>query len=298
MVSRVGIGAWQWGSRGYWGYGKAYGKENIREIVERARTLDVNFIDTAEVYGWGASEELIGEIIGNDDEFIIASKYLPIRPSWPGVERAVRGSLRRLRRDVIDLYQVHWPMPLVSVHALMKNLEKEVKKGRIRYIGVSNYNARLLKAANEALSISEIVSDQLHFNLIDRSIEENGLLSYCRDNHVSMIAWSPLEQGLLTGKYHPGTSISGLRRLRQDFSKRNIERLQPLLSALKQASADHGRTAAQGALAWILQNDNNIVIPGVKKVEQLVENVGGQSWRFTYQELKTLEKAYQSYRKT
>jgi len=297
VVSSIGMGAWQWGSGAYWGYGKDYGSGDIAAIISGAREMGINLIDTAELYGWGRSEKVIGELVGNDEKMLVATKYLPVRPSWPGVERAVTGSLRRLKRSVIDLYQVHWPTPLASVHGLMKNMEKEIKKGRIRYIGVSNYDVRLMEKAREALSVSDIVSNQLHYNLITRGVEEDGVIQHCHRNGISLIAWSPLEQGLLTGKYQHKAKVRDARRLRPAFTRGHLARLEPLLSTLEEMSRRHGRTVAQGALAWVLQQDMNIVIPGVKHREQLEENAGGQGWRFTSEEMDKIGEAYRAYRR-
>ncbi len=290
-ISAIGMGAWQWGAR-YWSYGSAYDKSDLQGVMELEWNLGVNFLDTAEAYGLGASERLIGELRPRDEEWIIATKYAPLRPSWPGVEWAAEKSLKRLKVDLIDLYQVHIPNPLVSVHRIMREMEKLVKKGKIRYIGVSNYGPRLLQRAMESLSFSDLASDQIHYNLIQREAEQNGTLDFCRKNGITVIAYSPLEQGLLTGKYGPSAAVRGLRRFRSGFFRSNRGRLQPLLAVMKQLGEVHGKSVPQVALNWLISKPNVAVIPGTRNKRHALDNAGGADWRLTAQEDRRLEEAY------
>ncbi|MFP4170794.1 MAG: aldo/keto reductase [Methanomassiliicoccales archaeon] len=294
-ASVIGLGTWQWGSKGYWGYGRSYGKKDLQTILSRANEMGVNFIDTAEIYGWGTSESLLGEMLTEDDEWIIATKYWPFRMSSDSVFRAVEKSLRRLDRDCIDLYQVHWPNPLGSERRLMKNLERLVKLGRIRNIGVSNYGLNRLERAREALSSCDILTNQVHYNMIHRRPEE-GLLEHCRRNGIGIVAWSPLEQGLLTERSLENGRASGLRRVRPAFSRRNMERLGPLLRALQEISAAHDRSVAQGALNWLVRKEGVFAIPGASREEQVVSNCQATGWNLDREELARLEECYEMYR--
>ncbi|MBC7107550.1 MAG: aldo/keto reductase [Methanomassiliicoccales archaeon] len=294
-ISAVSLGAWQWGMGMYWGYKKTLKKDDILLAKEKAVELGVNFIDTAEVYGWGTSERIIGEILSRKDEMFIATKFFPFRPTSDAVFRAVEKSLRRLRIDVIDLYQVHFPNPLQSVSRLMKNMERLIKQGKIRYIGVSNYGIKWLEKAQEALSFSDIVSNQIHYSLIHRDPETNGLLDYCRKNKIGVIAYSPLEQGLLSEKYLTGEKITGLRRLKPSFSQRNLNRLKPLIATLELAASAHSKSIAQAALNWVIRDKNIVTIPGARNAQQIESNCGAVGWSFTEEELLSIERAYQRY---
>ncbi len=295
--SVIGLGAWQWGSKRYWSYGKSYGEKEISEILDEALERGVNLIDTAEIYGWGESERLLGKLLPDREEVIIATKYWPFRLGADSVFKAVEKSLKRLDTDVIDLYQIHWPPYLCSTRRLMKNMEKLVNGGKIGHIGVSNFSIKHLKEAQSALSTCRIVSNQVRYNVINRDPERNGLIEYCRDNDIGIIAWSPLEQGLLTEKFLGGGEVTGFRRLRPAFWRWNVRRVQPVLESLKTCSQNHEKTTAQGALNWLIDDDNVWVIPGASRGEQVRDNCGASGWRFNEKELERIEKSYQDYKK-
>lgn len=295
VVSAIGLGTWQWGSGTYWGYGKRYGRDDVIKIWDEAVKQGINFIDTAELYGRGMSEQMIGEIVPKDKGTVIASKYWPFKPSSDFVFRSVEKSLRRLKVDLIDLYQVHYPNPTNSLKKLMRNLERLVKDGKIRYIGLSNFGVKGIEEAQTALSFSDVVSDQVHYNLLARKPESDGTIEYCRKNNIAIIAWSPLEQGLLTGKYGPGVKVSGIRRLRPAFSKRNLRKLKPLLDELEAVSVRHAKTPAQSALNWLLRNDNVVAIPGASNPKQVEDNCGGIRWTLMEEEIQRLENACRVY---
>ena len=293
-VSAVGLGAWQWGSRGYWRYGDCYSKEDLISIVAAARASGVNLIDTAEVYGRGESERLIGELVPKD-EFLIATKYLPLAVSASAVERHLGRSLRRLGRSSVDLYQVHWHNPLLSLRGTMRCLEAMVRKGKIGHIGVSNFDVPTLRRAREFLSTTDIVSNQVRYNLLNRGRESDGTIDYCRREGIAILAWSPLEQGILTGKFPPGTKVRGWRRANRFFRQSSLVRAKSLTDVLKAVSEAHGRAPSQGALAWILRQDNVIVIPGASKAEHVLTNAGGSGWYFDERELEVLDTAYRRF---
>lgn len=295
VVSAISLGAWQWGTGYYWGYDRLIDKNEIIRAKEKAIELGVNFIDTAEVYGWGKSEKIIGEIVRKEDGIFVATKFFPFRLTPDAVFRAVDKSLKRLKRGIIDLYQVHFPNPAQSVSRLMRNMERLIKLGRIRYIGVSNYNIKWLQRAQEALSFSDIVSNQIHYSLIYRKPEEGGLLKYCRENEIGIIAYSPLEQGLLTGKYNERAKPTGLRRIKPAFFGRHLVKLKPLNITLESIGSKHSRTAAQVALNWVIRDTNIIAIPGAKNAYQVELNCHAVDLDLTDEELDQLERAYRKY---
>lgn len=296
-ISEIGLGTWQFGSSTYWGYNSGSGRARWRSIFFKALEVGINFIDTAELYGWGRSEELIGEFLndlkGERDELVIASKYWPFRYSSNCIFKAAENSRRRLGVDAIDLYQIHWPNPFASIHNLMRNMERLVKKGVIRNIGVSNFSPSLLKRAREHLSFCEIVSDQVHYNLIRRKPESNGLLSFCQREGITVIAWSPLEQGLLL----PDKKVRGIRRLRPSFWEFNRKRLGPIYDSIRRIACARGVSTSQVLLAWLLAHESVTAIPGASSTEQVVSNAGALGLSLTEEEMEDLEKAYRLWKK-
>lgn len=189
-VSVIGLGTWQFGSKG-WGYGSEYGKKEAIKIINKALELGINFIDTAEVYGDGLSEEIIGEAIKgwNRDELIIATKVAPWNLTYKRVLKAAERSLRRLRTNYIDLYQIHWPNPIIPLSSTMKAMKELIKAGKVRYVGVSNFSLTRLKKARSFLPEIDIISNQVKYNMIERSIEKD-LLPYCKREDLVIIAYS------------------------------------------------------------------------------------------------------------
>jgi aryl-alcohol dehydrogenase-like predicted oxidoreductase len=293
-VSAVGMGTWQWGSRRYWRYGKDYGREDIKATIDKAVEIGIDFIDTAEVYGGGISERLIGELVPKD-KFTIASKFNPLHLASSHIIGRAERSIQRLQVKSIDLYQIHWHNPTLSLRGLMKNMEKLVRDGKIRAIGVSNFGVGTLDESRSFLSRCDIASNQVRYNLLHRNPEESGMLDYCRKEKLSIIAWSPLEQGILAGKWKSKAEVRGGRRINRYYRGANFERAQTLVETLREVSAAHGKTAAQGALAWLIRNPEIIVIPGARSPKQAEDNAGAAGWSFIAAELKKLDDAYAQY---
>ncbi len=279
-VSEVGLGTWQFG--GAWGemdYGTA------RAIVEAAFESGINFFDTAQVYGEGKSEELLGKAIaelGIRDEVVVATKVPGEWLRYRDVGRALEGSLRRLRVDAVDLYQVHWPAcwDNIPVSETMKAMEELVERGLVRHIGLSNYPPCLMEEAQASLRREEIVSNQLQYSLIVRDAEKE-LLPRMREMGMTLIAWSPLGRGALTGKYTPENhpSFGDVRKGDPIFTRENFLRIWPLVQALIEVGERVGRTPAQVALRWLLEDSQVVVIPGARSPEQARQNAGASDWR-------------------
>ena len=290
-VSIIGLGTWQWGSH-EWGWGRLYGKKDVLDAFEKALELGINFIDTAEAYGRGRSEELVGEAICNHrEEVVIATKVWPTNLTYNRLLRAAERSRQRLGVDAIDLYQVHWPNPIIPIDHTMKAMKKLVNTGKVRCVGVSNFNTRKLIAAQRALAPLELTSNQMKYNLLERGIERE-LLPYMEGEKISMIAYSPLAQGLLAGKYHSGSKPSSfVQKINFRFSPRNLTRLQAITSAMSEIAKAHTKTPTQAALNWVLRKENVVAIPGVKRSMNVVENAGAMGWKLTDEELATIEDA-------
>ena len=270
-VSRVGLGTWQFGSR-EWGYGESYASGAAVEIVARARELGVTLFDTAEIYGFGKSERILGEALGADrDRVVVASKVFPVAPFPAIVRRRQEGSARRLQLDRIPLYQVHQPNPVVPDSVIMPGMHSLLQDSKIGAVGVSNYSLRRWRQADDALG-QPVVSNQVHFSLAHAGPLED-LVPFAERENRMVIAYSPLAQGLLGGKYTADNRPGGMRAANPLFGKENLRRAAPLLDTLRQVADAHDARPAQVALAWLLGLPQVVVIPGASSVEQLELNV-------------------------
>ncbi|MFN3491454.1 MAG: aldo/keto reductase, partial [Anaerolineales bacterium] len=212
----MGLGAWQWGDRVVWGYGQGYAENEVREAFNTSLSLGVRFVDTAEIYGSGRSERLLGSFLKETDQpVLVATKFFPMpwRLTKNSLPRALKGSLERLGLESVDLYQVHWPSPFMSPETFMEGMAICVKEGLTRTVGVSNFWKQRIMRAYSTLSQYGIplASNQLPFSLLNRTVEKTGTLARCKELGIRVIAYSPLEQGLLTGKYSVASPPPGLR---------------------------------------------------------------------------------------
>ncbi len=268
-LSPIGIGAWQ---AGFKSWGGGYTRRDVVDAYRYAFENGVNFIDTAEIYGMGLSEEIVGEAIKGYD-IVVATKVAGYRTSPRDVEKAALRSRSRLGVDVIDLYQIHWPPAGIGFGAIcrvLRTLEDLVDRGVIRYIGVSNFDRPLLEKALLCMSRHEIVSNQIQYSLVYRRAE-NGFKGFMEERGILLIAYSPLGKGVLAGK----TSVDNLaRRLDPVFKKaaRDAE-LQRVLAKL---SEKYGVSKAAISLRWLVEK-GSLPIPGVKRrvhVDAIIEAMG------------------------
>ncbi|MEO9220311.1 MAG: aldo/keto reductase [Mycobacteriaceae bacterium] len=271
QVSRVGLGTWQFGSR-EWGYGDQYASGAARDIVRRALDLGVTLFDTAEVYGFGKSEKILGEALGADrDRVVVASKVFPVAPFPPIVRARGESSARRLQLDRIPLYQVHQPNPVVRDSVIMPGMRDLQERGRIGAVGVSNYSLKRWRQADAALG-RPVVSNQVQFSLAHPGPLED-LVPFAERENRMIMAYSPLAQGLLGGKYSQDHRPGGVRAMNPLFGTENLRRAKPLLDLLRDVAVARGVKPAQVALAWLLSLPGVVVIPGASSVEQLEFNV-------------------------
>jgi aryl-alcohol dehydrogenase-like predicted oxidoreductase len=293
-VTPMGFGTWAWGDALFWGYGKDYGEADLRQAFEAAIDLNITFIDTAEIYGLGKSEELLGKFIKETKATTqIATKYMPLpwRFRSEDVADAVTASLKRLKMPSVDLYQVHFPAPsFLSQEGLMNALADEVEQGRIKAVGVSNYSAEQLREAHKLLARRGVplAVNQMRYSLITREIEKNGVLAAARELDVTILAYSPLAQGLLTGKYTPNNPPTGARSLDKRFQTTGLQQLQPILDKLNELGAKYAKTPAQVALNWLICQPGVIPIPGVKNKAQVEQNAGALGWELSADDVMDL----------
>lgn len=298
-IAPLGVGAWAWGTSRLWGYGKEYGRRDVEDAFRASMAGGVTLFDTAEIYGNGASERIIGEILregGFEGTPMIATKFapLPYRFGARSLLDALDKSLIRLGVVTVDLYQVHFPNPLLRIESLMDVLAEAVKEGKIRHVGVSNYNVEQMKRAHDRLASHgvKLASNQVEYSLLKRTPETNGVLQACRDLGVTLIAYSPIAQGLLTGKYAPGDKPSGLvRRFGKSFGERNLKRIEPVVNILREIGVAHDKQPAQVALNWLVTCQNTLPIPGAKNERQARQNAGSLGWTMTDEEAEKLDLA-------
>jgi diketogulonate reductase-like aldo/keto reductase len=248
----LGMGTWKMG--GEWNLPNfSKDKEEIKALKFGLK-LGMRFIDTAEAYGGGHAEELVGKAIKGEKVFI-ATKVSPEHFHYKDIIKSCNASLKRLGVKQIDLYQLHWPNPLIPIKETMRAMEELVEKGKIRYIGVSNFSVEEFKEAQNALSKYEIVSNQVEYSLLSRAIEKD-ILPFCKKEKITLIAYSPLAQGKIFGKLPKNLSL-----------------------ALKEISIKYNKTISQIALNWLISKKPVITIPKASKIEHIKENIGALGWK-------------------
>lgn len=229
--------------------------------------LGMTFLDTAEAYGNGHSEEIVGRAVeGIRDKVFIATKVSPEHLSYDALLRSAEGSLRRLKTDYIDIYQVHWPNPKIPISEVMRAMEQLLKEGKIRYVGVSNFSPKELKEAKASIFEDEIVSVEVEYNLFDRTIE-NSLLPYCESEGITTIAYSPLDQGKIA---------SGDKRIK----------------TLQKIANKYNRTMAQVALNWLISHPSVIAIPKSANPEHIKENAAATDFVLLDEDFREISKIF------
>jgi aryl-alcohol dehydrogenase-like predicted oxidoreductase len=293
-LSVVGLGCWQFGERG-WGYGRDFGEAESLAIVRRALELGVTVLDTAEMYGRGASERLVGKALGGatGDRFL-ATKFLPVVPLPRILMRHLRRSLDRLEVEHLDLYQLHWPNPLFPLGVQVEGLRRALGEGLTRYVGVSNYTLPRWRRAERLLGIP-ILTNQVRYNLLHTQPERQ-LLPHAQATGHIVVAYSPLAQGALSGRHRAGQRPGGVRRVSPLFTEEGLQAAAPVVEALREVAAGRGASPSQVALAYLIAQPRVVVIPGAKSVAQLEANVAAADIQLTDDELLALRRAADLFR--
>lgn len=307
QVPRMGMGVMTWGdAKGLarlhpakTAYGGAHGIEEEKRALDVSLAAGVDLFDTAAFYSGGASERRLGELTRGRD-VLIATKF-------PGgfsfktedLPKELDANLTRLERDSIDLYQHHFPAKGVSIPKLMDLLADALEAGKIKAVGVSNYSAEQMREAHAALTKRGIplASNQVEYSLLKRESEVNGVLDACRELGITLIAYSPLAGGALTGKYSATKKAGGLRRFLPNFSKKAMEALQPVIALLRQIGERYSKSPSQVAIRWLIENPLVLPIPGAKNGKQASENAGALSFALTAEEVEALNQATVAWRK-
>lgn len=293
-VSRIGLGTWQFGSR-EWGYGDSYAVGAARDIVARALALGVTLFDTAEVYGFGKSERILGEALGDARaEVAVASKIMPVAPLPAVVKQRAHASARRLQLNRIPLYQIHQSNPLVPDSVIMPGMRELLDGGDIGAVGVSNYSLERWQKGDAALG-RPVISNQVHFSLAHpRALDH--LVPFAEREHRIVIAYSPLAQGLLGGKYGLDNRPGGVRATNPLFGTENLRRAEPLLQTLREVATEVDAKPAQVALAWLIHLPGVVAIPGASSVEQLEFNVAAADIELSAESRAALTDAARAFR--
>ncbi len=288
----MGVGTWAWGDRLMWGYGRGYSVADLRSVFETALASKVCMFDTAEVYAQGQSEQILGSLLKTTQEPVfIATKFMPFpwRLSRSALRKALAASLRRLGLPAVDLYQIHMPLPPVNIETWMEAMAEVYQAGMVSGVGVSNYDSDQMQRAYDHLRRDgiQLASNQVEYNLLKRKVEKDGLLQRCNELGVRLISYSPLSQGVLTGKYTPEKPPQGVRG--GVFSRRYLEKIQPLLKLMTRIGSDHGgKQPAQVAINWTICK-GTLPIPGAKTIRQAEQNCGAAGWRLSEAEVMELD---------
>ncbi len=299
MLSEIGFGAWAIGGSWGYGWGPVDDNESIRAI-QKAIDLGINWIDTAAVYGLGHSEEVVGRAVkGKREKVFIATKCglvwdkrgvvrNNLKPE--SIRRECEASLRRLQTDYIDLYQIHWPDPSTPVEDAWETLVRLREGGKVRYIGVSNFDVDLLK---RCMRISHVQSLQPPYSMIMRKVEKE-ILPFCRENGIGVVVYSPLQSGLLTGKFD-------IRRLAPDDWRRKsplfrepfLSRALGFVERIRPISERYGRSVLQFAISWTLMRPSvTSAIVGARDVEQIEEIAGGSGFTISEEDMELIDRIY------
>ena len=304
QVSPVGLGCWQFSRReGMAGrYWAKLSQVTVRDIVRASLEHGVNWFDTAEVYGNGASERSLAEALDELDvdraRYAIADKWFAAFRFAGSIARTLPDREAALGGRHIDLHQIHQPFSFSSIDRQAAAMAELQKQGRIAAVGVSNFNEKKMRTAHARLTAEGVVlaSNQMPYSLIDQGIERNGVLEAAKALDISIIAYSPLAQGILTGKFHNGVDVrqsAGPRKYFKRFKSRGLEATRPLIELLTQIGRTHDATPAQVALAWTFQRHGThvVAIPGAGSVGQAASNADALNVRLSTTELEELAAA-------
>jgi aryl-alcohol dehydrogenase-like predicted oxidoreductase len=291
-ISRLGLGTMQWGDIEYADQPDSNIDHDIRGVYQVSLERGINFYDTAEVYGRGKSELYLGRYLKElSNKVIVATKFMPYpwRLSKGELRSALLRSLKRLGIQQVDLYQMHWPIPPIAISSWMDAMADAVASGLVRAVGVSNYSSTQTQKAFDALARHNIplASNQVRYNLLHRQPESSGLVDSCKNLGITVIAYSPLEKGILTGKYLPGNQPQGLLAWR--YNNVTLKKIKPLIEAQHEIGETHGgKNPAAVALNWLIYK-GAVPIPGARNPKQAEENASALGWQLTADEVIRLD---------
>ncbi len=298
-VTPIGLGTWQFSQNilsgaGNWG---SLSPDDINAIVQAALDGGVNWFDTAEIYGFGRSERNLARALRaagvQSGEVVIATKWWPIPRFAGSIPRTIDKRIKNLAPYPIDLHQVHWPYALSSIESIMDRMAELVQAGKVKAVGVSNYNAEQMRRAHACLAQHGIplTSNQVKYNLLDRRIEANGVLETAQELGITIIAYSPLEMGLLTGKFHQKPELLNSRpRRRRGKLKARLDVTRPLIDRMAELAEKYDATVTQIGLNWLIHayGDRVIAIPGATKPHHAADAARAMNFVLSLDEIEEL----------
>jgi len=301
-ITPIGLGCWQFSQGGNWGgkFWPVLEDDLMRDILRISLDGGINWFDTAEMYGNGNSERNLSKGLQalniKPGEAIIATKWWPMFRTASNMAKTFDERLACLNPYPIDLYQVHQPWGFSYIENEMSAMAKLVKARKIKYAGVSNFSAKQMRRAWETLQKEGIslVSNQVRYSLLDRRIERNGVMDTAKELGITIIAYSPLAQGLVTGKFHDNPELiknTGYRRHMAPFKPKGLEKSRPVIELLKILAEKYQVTPSQIALNWLINyhGETVVAIPGATKAKHAEENVGAMRFELTAEDIKALD---------
>ena len=308
-ITPIGLGCWQFSKQGnlagkFW---PTLDDGLIREVVQVSLAGGINWFDTAEVYGKGASEKILAASLQRlgvkPGDVMIATKWWPMFRTASNMLKTIDERLAALSPFPIDLYQVHQPWGFSSEIAEMEAMAKLVRARKIRLVGVSNFSAKKMRSAWETLQKSGIslVSNQVQHSLLQRKIETNGVLETAKELGITIIAYSPLAQGLVTGKFHDNPELLkniGFRKYSAQFKPKGLEKSRPVAEAVKKLAVKYNVTPSQVALNWLIHfnGDTVVAIPGATRARHAEENTGAMKFRLSQEDMQLLDEVSKGYK--
>ena len=309
MVTPIGLGCWQFSKRNnmagrFW---PSLEDDLIEKVVALSIEGGINWFDTAEVYGKGASEKALSKALQasgkKPGDVLIATKWWPAFRFASNISKTINGRISTLDPYPIDLYQVHQPWSFSGEKSEMEAMAELVKRKLIKAVGVSNFNAQKMKNSWETLQKSGIplASNQVRYNLLDRKIESNGVMDLAKKLGITIIAFSPLAQGLVSGKFHDNPGLLkniGLRKYSPQFKPEGLEKSRPVIVLLKELADKYSVTPSQVALNWLIHfnGDTVVAIPGATKEIHVKENSGAMSFRLSDEDMLRLDNVSSIYK--
>jgi aryl-alcohol dehydrogenase-like predicted oxidoreductase len=305
MVTPIGLGTWQFSKRKnlagrFW---PSLSEETSHEIVTTTIHNGINWFDTAELYGNGESERTLSRALQqsgiNDKDVIIATKWNPILRTARSIINTIHQRQEALKPYTISLHQIHNPASFSGIKSEMKAMAELVRKEKIQYVGVSNFSASQMRKAHNELKKHgiQLVSNQVHYNLLNRKIEKNGILDSAKELGIAIIAYSPLAQGILTGKYHQDPDSiknkKGFRKMMGMFKKSGLQKSRTLIDQLNSIARNHEVTPAQVALNWTINYHGQTIfaIPGASNARQAESNAKAMQLNLSEEEMKEIDQA-------
>jgi len=300
-VTPIGLGVWQFSDGGFW---SALSRETMNAIVKTSINEGINWFDTAEAYGGGKSERNLSIALKTagkkDGDIVIATKWMPIFRRAKNIIITIDERLHYLDGFSIDLYQIHNPGSFSSIKNQMQKMVELVKEGKIKSVGVSNFTTNMMKKAHEELEKYDVplVSNQVRYSLLRRKKDYNGFLDVAKELGIKVIAYSPLEQGLLTGRFHKNIEARkgiGFARKYYSITNKKIEQTKELIDTLEKIGQKHNVDISSIALSWLINYHKDLVvaIPGASKPEQVKKNAAAMSVKLTKAELNEIDEKTQ-----